>query len=192
MQEPNRGISLDESAAYGAAIQGAVLSGADQFSDVLLMDVNPNTIWFKTVSKTLKELIPRNVHMPYLKRHKCITAKDDQTSMGIDIYEEEGTTAKDNLFLGSLSVTDIPKLKTGSLIVEVLFEIDANSILTVYEQERDFNLKIKVHKKIRGLFPDEIEKMKIDAEKFAENDKRVKELLMLKMISKDLRIHSKI
>lgn len=175
--EPKRGISPDESAAYGAAVQGAVMSGADQFSDVLLMDVNPSTLWFETINKTLKELIPRNVHLPVEKSHIFVTAEDDQSSMAVDIYEGEGTTSKENLLLGTLGVVDIPKLSQAFLKVEVFFNIDENSILTVSAKEKEtgIKIKIKINKKIKSLSREEIEQMKKDAEKFAENDKRVKE-----------------
>lgn len=175
--EPKRGISPDESAAYGAAVQGAVMSGADQFSDVLLMDVNPSTLWFETINKTLKELIPRNAHLPVEKSHIFVTAEDDQSSMAVDIYEGEGTTSKENLLLGTLGVVDIPKLSQAFLKVEVFFNIDENSILTVSAKEKEtgIKIKIKINKKIKSLSREEIEQMKKDAEKFAENDKRVKE-----------------
>lgn len=175
--EPKRGISPDESAAYGAAVQGAVMSGADQFSDVLLMDVNPSTLWFETINKTLKELIPRNAHLPVEKSHIFVTAEDDQSSMAVDIYEGEGTTSKENLLLGTLGMVDIPKLSQAFLKVEVFFNIDENSILTVSAKEKEtgIKIKIKINKKIKSLSREEIEQMKKDAEKFAENDKRVKE-----------------
>lgn len=175
--EPKRGISPDESAAYGAAVQGAVMSGADQFSDVLLMDVNPSTLWFETINKTLKELIPRNAHLPVEKTHIFVTAEDDQSSMAVDIYEGEGTTSKENLPLGTLGMVDIPKLSQAFLKVEVFFNIDENSILTVSAKEKEtgIKIKIKINKKIKSLSREEIEQMKKDAEKFAENDKRVKE-----------------
>lgn len=175
--EPKRGISPDESAAYGAAVQGAVMSGADQFSDVLLMDVNPSTLWFETINKTLKELIPRNAHLPVEKSHIFVTAEDDQSSMAVDIYEGEGTTSKENLLLGTLGMVDIPKLSQAFLKVEVFFNIDENSILTVSAKEKEtgIKIKIKINKKIKSLSREEIEQMKNVAEKFAENDKRVKE-----------------
>lgn len=175
--EPKRGISPDESAAYGAAVQGAVMSGADQFSDVLLMDVNPSTLWFETINKTLKELIPRNAHLPVEKSHIFVTAEDDQSSMAVDIYEGEGTTSKENLLLGTLGMVDIPKLSQAFLKVEVFFNIDENSILTVSAKEKEtgIKIKIKINKKIKSLSREEIEQMKKDAEIFAENDKRVKE-----------------
>lgn len=175
--EPKRGISPDESAAYGAAVQGAVMSGADQFSDVLLMDVNPSTLWFETINKTLKELIPRNAHLPVEKTHIFVTAEDDQSSMAVDIYEGEGTTSKENLLLGTLGMVDIPKLSQAFLKVEVFFNIDENSILTVSAKEKEtgIKIKIKINKKIKSLSREEIEQMKNVAEKFAENDKRVKE-----------------
>lgn len=175
--EPKSDISPDESAAYGAAVQGAVMSGADQFSDVLLMDVNPSTLWFETINKTLKELIPRNAHLPLVKSHIFVTAEDDQSSMAVDIYEGEGTTSKENLLLGTLGVSDIPKLSQAFLKVEVFFNIDENSILTVSAKEMETGIKIqiKINKKIASLSREEIKQMKKDAEKFAENDKRVKE-----------------
>lgn len=66
------------------------MSGADQFSDVLLMDVNPNTLWFETINKTLKELIPRNAHLPVVKSHIFVTAEDDQSSMTAISMKEKG------------------------------------------------------------------------------------------------------
>lgn len=175
--EPKSDISPDESAAYGAAVQGAVMSGADQFSDVLLMDVNPSTLWFETINKTLKELIPRNAHLPLEKSHIFVTAEDDQSSMAVDIYEGEGTTSKENLLLGTLGVSDIPKLSQAFLKVEVFFNIDENSILTVSAKEMETGIKIqiKINKKIASLSREEIKQMKKDVEKFSENDKRVKE-----------------
>lgn len=175
--EPKSDISPDESAAYGAAVQGAVMSGADQFSDVLLIDVNPSTLWFETINKTLKELIPRNAHLPLEKSHIFVTAEDDQSSMAVDIYEGEGTTSKENLLLGTLGVSDIPKLSQAFLKVEVFFNIDENSILTVSAKEMETGIKIqiKINKKIASLSREEIKQMKKDVEKFSENDKRVKE-----------------
>lgn len=76
------------------------MSGADQFSDVLLMDVNPSTLWFETINKTLKELIPRNAHLPVEKSHIFVTAEDDQSSMAVDIYEGEGTPSPWNTWHG--------------------------------------------------------------------------------------------
>lgn len=153
------------------------MSGADQFSDVLLMDVNPSTLWFETINKTLKELIPRNAHLPLVKSYIFVTAEDDQSSMAVDIYEGEGTTSKENLLLGTLGVSDIPKLSQAFLKVEVFFNIDENSILTVSAKEMETGIKIqiKINKKIASLSREEIKQMKKDAEKFAENDKRVKE-----------------
>lgn len=175
--EPKSDISPDESAAYGAAVQGAVMSGADQFSDVLLIDVNPSTLWFETINKTLKELIPRNAHLPLVKSYIFVTAEDDQSSMAVDIYEGEGTTSKENLLLGTLGVSDIPKLSQAFLKVEVFFNIDENSILTVSAKEMETGIKIqiKINKKIASLSREEIKQMKKDVEKFSENDKRVKE-----------------
>lgn len=179
MQEPIRGINLGELAAYGAVAQGAMLSGADHLNNVLLVDVNPNTLWFETIYETLQELIPRNKHIPYVKRLTFSTAEDNQTRLAINIYEGEGTTSEENLFLGTIAVTNIPESSRGFLKIEVLFEIDANSILTVSAKEEvtDIKFNVKFHKKIRNLFPGEIKKMKKDAEKFAENDKTVKEIV---------------
>lgn len=153
------------------------MSGADQFSDVLLMDVNPSTLWFETINKTLKELIPRNAHLPLEKSHIFVTAEDDQSSMAVDIYEGEGTTSKENLLLGTLGVSDIPKLSQAFLKVEVFFNIDENSILTVSAKEMETGIKIqiKINKKIASLSREEIKQMKKDVENFSENDKKVKE-----------------
>lgn len=175
--EPKCDISSDELAAYGAAVQGAIMSGADQFNDVLLMDVYPSTLWLETINKKVNELIPRNADLPVVKSIIFVTAEDDQSSMAVDIYEGRGTTSKENLLLGTLGMVDIPKLSQAFLKVEVFFNIDENSILTVSAKEKEtgIKIKIKINKKIKSLSREEIEQMKNDAEKFAENDKRVKE-----------------
>lgn len=172
-QEPKCDISSDESAAYGAAVQGAIMSGADQFNDVLLVDVYPSTLWLETINKKLNKLIRRNAVLPVIKSHIF----DNQSSMAVDIYEGEGTTSKENLLLGTLGMVDRPKLSQAFLKVEVFFYIDDNSILTVAAKEKEtgIKIKIKINKKIKSLSREEIEQMKNDAEKFAENDKRVKE-----------------
>lgn len=171
--EPKCDISSDELAAYGAAVQGAIMSGADQFNDVLLVDVYPSTLWLETINKKLNKLIRRNAVLPVIKSHIF----DNQSSMAVDIYEGEGTTSKENLLLGTLGMVDRPKLSQAFLKVEVFFYIDDNSILTVsaMEKETGIKIKIKINKKIKSLSREEIEQMKKDAEKFAENDKRVKE-----------------
>lgn len=149
-----RDISPEVSTAYGAAVQGAVMGGSDKFNDVLCMDVYPSTLWFETINQTLKELIPRNSQIPYVNSYNFFTNKNTQTSLAIDIYEGEGTTSKENRFLGTLAVTDIPMTPQGFLIIEVLFEIDENSTLTVSAKDKitKRRFKIKFHKKI-GVYP---------------------------------------
>ncbi|CAO2597808.1 Endoplasmic reticulum chaperone BiP [Lemmus lemmus] len=174
-KEPSRGINPDEAVAYGAAVQAGVLSG-DQ-GDLVLLDVCPLTLGIETVGGVMTKLIPRNTVVPTKKSQIFSTASDNQPTVTIKVYEGERPLTKDNHLLGTFDLTGIPPAPRGVPQIEVTFEIDVNGILRVTAEDKGTGNKnkITITNDQNRLTPEEIERMVNDAEKFAEEDKKLKE-----------------
>lgn len=177
-KEPSRGVNPDEAVAYGAAVQACILSGADcGDTSMVLLDVNPLSMGIETVGGVMSNLISRNTVVPTKKSQVFSTAADNQETVTIKVYEGERPMTKDNHLLGSFDLTGIPPAARGVPQIEVTFEIDSNGILQVSAKDKGTNKenKITITNDQNRLTPEEIQKMVDDAEKFAEEDKLVKE-----------------
>ncbi|KAL7060006.1 hypothetical protein AAHC03_09214 [Spirometra sp. Aus1] len=176
-KEPSRGINPDEAVAYGAAVQAGIIGGAENTGDIVLLDVCPLTLGIETVGGVMTKLIPRNTVIPTKKAQVFSTAADNQPTVTIQVYEGERLMTKDNHFLGKFDLTGIPPAPRGVPQIEVTFEVDVNGILRVTAEDKGTGKKsnIVINKETNRLNAEEIERMINDAEKFSEQDNRVKE-----------------
>jgi molecular chaperone DnaK len=173
-REPHKGVNPDEVVAVGAAIQAGVLKG--DVREVLLLDVTPLTLGIETLGGVATPIIPRNTTIPTSKSQIFSTAADSQTSVEIHVLQGERSMAGDNKSLGRFILDGILPAPRGMPQIEVAFDIDANGILHVSARDKGTGREQKITIQAgTGLSPEEIEKMKKDAESFAEVDSRRRE-----------------
>ncbi|EIW67730.1 hypothetical protein TREMEDRAFT_45220 [Tremella mesenterica DSM 1558] len=175
-KEPSKGINPDEAVAYGAAVQGGILSGEEGSSGVLLIDVCPLTLGIETTGGVMTKLIGRNSVVPTKKSNIFSTAVDNQPTVRIQVFEGERSMTKDNNLLGEFDLTNIPPAPRGVPQIEVTFEIDANGILKVSAVDKGTGKgnSITITNDQRRLSADDIERMVREAEEFADEDAAIK------------------
>jgi molecular chaperone DnaK len=175
-KKANKSVNPDEVVAIGAAIQGAVLQG--DITDVLLLDVTPLSLGIETMGGVMTRLIEANTTIPTRKSETFSTASDSQPSVEIHVQQGERPMAKDNRSLGRFHLDGIMPAPRGVPQIEVTFDIDANGILSVSAKDKATNKENKI--RIEGgsqLSKDEIERMKQEAEEFAEADRIEREMV---------------
>ncbi|XP_067118664.1 stress-70 protein, mitochondrial [Centruroides vittatus] len=173
---PSKAVNPDEAVAVGAAIQGGVLAG--DVTDVLLLDVTPLSLGIETLGGVFTKLINRNTTIPTKKSQVFSTAADGQTQVEIKVCQGEREMAADNKLLGQFSLVGIPPAPRGVPQIEVSFDIDANGIVHVSARDRGTGKEQQiVIQSSGGLSKDEIENMVKNAEMFAEQDKKKKEMV---------------
>ncbi|KAG2472919.1 MAG: chaperone Hsp70, co-chaperone with DnaJ [Nitrosopumilales archaeon] len=179
-KEPESGVDPMEAVATGAAIQAGIIAG-DVTSDIVLLDVTPLTLGIETLGGVREPLIERNTTIPTSKSKVFTTAADNQTVVTIHVVQGERPMAADNVSLGSFNLTDVPPAPRGVPQIDVKFDIDANGIINVTAQDLGTQKEAKITiESTSKLSEDDIKKLKQDAEKFADEDKKKKEKIDLK------------
>ena len=174
-KEPHKGVNPDEVVAIGASVQGGVLTG--DVKDVVLLDVTPLTLGLETLGSIRTPLIDRNTTIPTSKSQVFSTAADNQTQVEINVLQGEREMAADNKSLGRFILDGIAPSPRGLPQIEVTFDIDTNGILNVSAKDKGTGKEQKITiKNATNLSEEEVERMRSEAEKYKEEDKRKKRL----------------
>ena len=170
-----KSINPDEAVAYGAAVQGAILTGqstSDETKDLLLLDVAPLSLGVGMQGDIFGVVVPRNTTVPTIKRRTFTTAGDNQTTVQFPVYQGERVNCKENTLLGEFDLKGIPMMPAGEPVLEAIFEVDANGILkvTAVEKSTGKTANITISNAVGRLSSEDIEKMVNQAEEFKAAD----------------------
>ena len=184
-KDPHKDINPDEVVAVGAAIQGGIMQG--QVRDILLLDVTPLSLGIETLGQVFTKMIDKNTTVPVSKSQVFSTAADNQPSVEIHVLQGERAMAHDNKTLGRFILDGIPPAPRGVPQIEVSFDIDANGILNVKAKDKGTGKEQSVRiEGSSGLTDEEKKRMTADADKYAAEDAKRKELAETKNLAETL------
>jgi molecular chaperone DnaK len=175
-KEPHKGVNPDEVVAVGAAVQAAILAG--EMKDILLLDVIPLSLGVETLGGVMTKMIERGTTIPTRRTEIFTTAEDNQIAVEIHVLQGEREMAAHNRSLGRFRLEGIPPAPRGVPQIEVTFDVDANGILHVTARDKATGKEQKVTiTGATGLSKEEIDRMVAEAQRYAEEDRRRREVV---------------
>ncbi len=172
-------INPDEAVAFGASVQGAILSGNgdDKTNEIVLLDITPLSLGIETAGGMMSVILPRNTSIPCDKEQTYSTFSDNQPAVTIKIFEGERAKTCDNNKLGEFELSGLPPLPRGRPKVVVKFTVDANGIMSVSAKEESSGVSknVVIENKSNRLSEEQKKKMLEEAEKYAEQDKLLRD-----------------
>ena len=176
-KEPSKSVNPDEAVAIGASIQGAILNKEEGVGDIVLLDICPISYGIETLGGVMTKIIEGNTTIPCKREQEFSTAQDNQTTVEIRVLQGERPMARDNKDIGRFILDGILPAKRGVPKILVSFDINADGILTVTAKDKATSKEQSIKIENTGkLSQDEIDKIKAEAEKYAEEDKKAKEV----------------
>mmetsp|Transcript_9757 Transcript_9757/g.15697 ORF Transcript_9757/g.15697 Transcript_9757/m.15697 type:complete len:302 (-) Transcript_9757:217-1122(-) len=171
-----KSVHPDEAVAYGAAVQGAILSGARDANtaNLLLVDVIPLSLGVECEGRVFAKVVPRNTPVPCKKKSEFTTVYDYQEEIDVRIFEGERANCDGNHLLGEFQITGVERAKQGEPKIDVCFEVNTNGLLTVTARDRETgaNAEVKLQHDRGRLSPEEIDRMCAEAEAMRTEDER--------------------
>jgi molecular chaperone DnaK len=178
-KDPNQSVNPDEVVAIGAAVQAGVLAG--EVKDILLLDVTPLSLGVETLGGVMTKIIPRNTTVPTKKSEVFSTAVDGQSNVEIHVLQGEREMSNDNKSLGTFRLDGIPPAPRGVPQIEVIFDIDANGLLSVTAKDKGTGKVQTISISGASTLPkDEVERMVNEAERNASTDKEKRDRIEAK------------